>query len=80
MVKKWVKWLKAKWDEESQSPWFAWGVEGADLSQICLRENGDREESEVSVAQVRNNSVLVEPGFYQARWGWTRGCIISVKA
>lgn len=34
-------------------------MEGADLSQICLRENGDREESEVSADQVRNNSMLL---------------------
>lgn len=62
MIKNWVKWLKAKGDEESQSPWFAWGVEGADLSQICLRENGDRDECEVSVVQMRNNSLFVESG------------------
>lgn len=37
------------------------------LSQICLKENGDREESEVSVVQVRNNSVFIEQGFHQAR-------------
>lgn len=80
MIRKRVKWLKAKWDEESQSPWFAWGVEGADVSQICLRKNCDNEESEVSVVEVRNNSMFVEHGFRQARWGWTLGCIISIRA
>lgn len=38
-------------------------MEGADLSQICLKENGDREESEVSVVQVRKTQCSLSKAF-----------------
>lgn len=42
--------MKAKWDAESKSTWFAWGVEGTDLVTSAWKKMVTGEESEVSVA------------------------------